>query len=70
MSENIASVKDVIIYKVQTLAAGGGRITLDFDSRQWLEVMPLLIFADTPGALLNVDFSRIELDKDEESYGL
>ena len=69
MSENVASVKDVIIYKVQTLAAGGGRITLDFDSSQWLEVMPLLIFADTPGELLNVDFSRVEQEI-EDSYGL
>lgn len=58
---------DAIIYKVQTLAAGGFRVSIDGTSQDIAQAAFLMPFADTPGELIRVTFERVK--KNEQNNG-
>ena len=68
MSE-VARIKAAVIYKVQTLAHGGFRLTIDGTSQELQEAAALMAYADTPGALLDISFRKVEKQEKSE-YGL
>lgn len=67
MSE-VARIKAAVVYKVQTLAAGGFRVTIDGTSQELREAAALMAYADTPGALLDISFRQTE-KKEVSEYG-
>lgn len=50
------------VHKIQTLADGGGRISLDFSEAELAATFPLFARAGEPGLLLRVTFEEQALD--------
>ena len=67
MSDSVAEF-DALIYKVQTLAAGGFRISIDGTSQDIAQAAYLMPFADTPGKIVRVTIERVQGSKQVE-YG-
>ena len=62
----VARIKAAVVYKVQTLSAGGFRVTIDGTSQELREAAALMAYADMPGALLDVSFRQVESAKNYE----
>jgi hypothetical protein len=56
------------IYKVQTLAAGGFRVTLDGTSMDIAQAAFLMPYADTPGVIVEVIFRTVEVEQNDGEY--
>lgn len=74
MSDEWQTISQIVygtVNKVQTLAAGGFRVTIDGIAPELAQAAFLMPFADAPGVTLRVTFERLVEKKNEgDPYGL